>query len=137
MQFWLLKSEPSEYSWQEMEKGKVAKWDGVCNYQAQSYMRAMKLGDSAFFYHTGKEKAVFGIVEVFKEYYLINDSKFGLVDVKFSKPLSNQVTLSDIKQNPLLKNMTMLKQPRLSVSQVSEAEWNEIIRMSDVRSKYS
>jgi predicted RNA-binding protein with PUA-like domain len=131
MQFWLLKSEPSEYSWQEMEKEKVAQWDGVCNYQAQSYMRAMKLGDPAFFYHTGKEKAVFGIVEVFKEYYRVNGSKFGLVDVKFYKPLSNQVTLSDIKQNPLLKNMAMLKQPRLSVSPVSEAEWNEIIRMSE------
>ncbi|MGL9731538.1 MAG: EVE domain-containing protein [Wolbachia sp.] len=131
MQFWLLKSEPSEYSWQEMEKEKVTKWDGVCNYQARSYMRAMKLGDSAFFYHTGKEKGVFGIVEVFKEYYLVNDSKFGLVDVKFSKPLSNQITLSDIKRNTLLKNMAILKQPRLSVSSVSAAEWNEIIRMSE------
>ncbi|MGL9717893.1 MAG: EVE domain-containing protein [Wolbachia sp.] len=131
MQFWLLKSEPSEYSWQKMEKEKVVEWDGVCNYQAQSYMRAMELGDFAFFYHTGKEKAVFGIVEVFKEYYHINDSKFGLVDVKFSKSLSNQVTLSDVKENPLLKNMAMLKQPRLSVSPVSEDEWNEIIRMSE------
>jgi predicted RNA-binding protein with PUA-like domain len=131
MQFWLLKSEPSEYSWREMKKEKVAKWGGVCNYQAQSYIRTMKLGNSAFFYHTGKEKAVFGIVEVFKEYYLVNDSKFGLVDVKFSKPLSNQVALSDIKQNPLLKNMAMLKQPRLSVSPILEAEWNEIIRMSE------
>ncbi|MCA4774080.1 EVE domain-containing protein [Wolbachia endosymbiont of Mansonella perstans] len=131
MQFWLLKSEPSEYSWQEMEKEKLVKWDGVHNYQAQSYMRAMKLGDSAFFYHTGKEKAVFGIVEVLKEYYLVNNCKFGLVDVKFSKPLSNQVTLSDIRRNPLLKNMAMLKQPRLSVSPISEAEWNEIIRMSE------
>ncbi|MEY2393078.1 EVE domain-containing protein [Wolbachia endosymbiont of Tettigetta isshikii] len=131
MQFWLLKSEPSEYSWQEMEKEKVAKWDGVCNYQAQSYMRAMKLGDSAFFYYTGKEKVIFGIIEVFKEYYRVNGSKFGLIDVKFSKPLSNQVTLSDIKRNPLLTNMAILKQPRLSVSPVSEAEWNEIIRMSE------
>ncbi|MGL9718009.1 MAG: EVE domain-containing protein [Wolbachia sp.] len=131
MQFWLLKSEPSEYSWQEMEKEKVAKWDGVCNYQAQGYMRAMKLGDSAFFCHTGKEKVIFGIIEVFKEYCRVNGSKFGLVDVKFSKPLSNQVTLSDIKRNPLLKNMAILKQPRLSVSPVSEAEWNEIIRMSE------
>ncbi|MDM8335486.1 EVE domain-containing protein [Wolbachia pipientis] len=132
MQFWLLKSEPGEYSWQEIRKDKIVKWDGVCNYQAQNYMKAMKLGDFAFFYHTGKEKAVFGIVEVFKEYYHVSDHKFGLVDVRFFKPLNNQVMLNDIKQNPLLKNMAILKQPRLSISPVSEAEWNEIIRMSDV-----
>ncbi|MDR2831362.1 MAG: EVE domain-containing protein [Rickettsiales bacterium] len=131
MHFWLLKSEPSEYSWQKMEKEQVAQWDGVCNYQAQNYMKIMKLGDPAFFYHTGKEKAILGIVEVFKGYYHADDLKFGLVDVKFSKPLNNQVTLNDIKQNPLLKNMAILKQPRLSVSPVLEIEWNEIIRMSE------
>lgn len=131
MQFWLLKSEPSEYSWQKMEKEQVVQWDGVCNYQAQNYMRAMKLRDLAFFYHTGKERAIFGIVEVLKEYYKIDDSKFGLVNVKFLKSLNNQVMLNNIKQNPLLKNMTTLKQSRLSVSPVSEVEWNEIIRMSE------
>lgn len=132
MQFWLLKSEPSEYSWQKMEKEQVTQWNGVCNYQAQNYMRAMKLGDLAFFYHTGKERVILGIVEVLKEYYHVYNSKFGLVNVKLLKPLSNQVTLNSIKQNPLLKNMVILKQSRLSVSPVLEAEWNEIIRMSDV-----
>lgn len=132
MQFWLLKSEPSEYSWQKMEKEQVTQWNGVCNYQAQNYMRAMKLGDLAFFYHTGKERVILGIVEVLKEYYHVYNSKFGLVNVKLLKPLSNQVTLNSIKQNPLLKNMAILKQSRLSVSPVLEAEWNEIIRMSDV-----
>lgn len=131
MQFWLLKSEPSEYSWQKMEIEKVAMWDGVHNYQAQNYMKAMKIGDHAFFYHTGKEKAILGIVEIFKEYYHANDPKFGLVDVKFLKSLNQQVTLNDIKQNPLLKNMLILKQSRLSVSLLSEIEWNEIIRMSE------
>ncbi|WCR58125.1 EVE domain-containing protein [Wolbachia endosymbiont of Ctenocephalides felis wCfeJ] len=131
MQFWLLKSEPDEYSWQKIAEEEIVEWDGVRNYQAQNYMRAMKLGDFAFFYHTGKEKAIFGIVEVFKEYYHVNDSKFGLIDVKFFKSLSNQVTLNDIKKNPLLKNMAMLKQPRLSVSPVSEGEWNEIIGMGE------
>ncbi|QOD38488.1 EVE domain-containing protein [Candidatus Wolbachia massiliensis] len=130
MQFWLLKSEPSEYSWQKMEREQVVGWDGVHNYQAQNYMKAMKLGDFAFFYHTGKEKAILGIVEVFKEYYHVDDFKFGLVDVKLSKPLNNQVTLSNIRQNSLLKDMLILKQPRLSVSPVLKAEWNEIIRMS-------
>ncbi|MFV1011050.1 EVE domain-containing protein [Wolbachia endosymbiont of Nasonia vitripennis] len=132
MQFWLLKSEPSEYSWQKMGKEQVTQWNGVCNYQAQNYMRAMKLGDLAFFYHTGKERVILGIVEVLKEYYHVYNSKFGLVNVKLLKPLSNQVTLNSIKQNPLLKNMVILKQSRLSVSPVLEAEWNEIIRMSDV-----
>lgn len=130
MQFWLLKSEPSEYSWQKMEIEKVAAWDGVRNYQAQNYMKAMKIGDHAFFYHTGKEKAILGIVEIFKEYYYADDPQFGLVNVKFLKSLNQQVTLSDIKQNPLLKNMLILKQSRLSVSLLSEIEWNEIIRMS-------
>ncbi|APR98456.1 EVE domain-containing protein [Wolbachia endosymbiont of Folsomia candida] len=130
MQLWLLKSEPSDYSWQKMAVDKVADWNGVCNYQAQNYMKTMKLGDFAFFYHTGKEKAILGIVEVSKEYYHADHPKFGLVDVKFSRPLSNQVALYDIKQNPLLKDMSILKQPRLSVSPVSEIEWNEIIRMS-------
>lgn len=131
MQFWLLKSEPSEYSWQKMEKEQVTQWNGVCNYQAQNYMRAMKLGDLAFFYHTGKERVILGIVEVLKEYYYVYNSKFGLVNVKLLKPLNNQVTLSSIKQNPLLKNMVILKQSRLSVSPVLETEWNEIIRMSE------
>lgn len=115
-----------------MEKEQVVEWDGVRNYQAQNYMKIMKVSDLAFFYHTGKEKAILGIVEVFKGYYHINDPKFGLVNVKFLKPLNNQVTLSNIKQNPLLKNMAILKQPRLSIAPVSEIEWNEIIRMSDV-----
>ncbi|WP_250296053.1 EVE domain-containing protein [Wolbachia endosymbiont of Oedothorax gibbosus] len=131
MQLWLLKSEPSEYSWQKMEKEQVVEWDGVRNYQAQNYMKIMKVSDLAFFYHTGKEKAILGIVEVFKGYYHINDPKFGLVNVKFLKPLNNQVTLNNIKQNSLLKNMAILKQPRLSVSPVSEIEWNEVIRMSE------
>ena len=87
---------------------------------------------SCVFLSYSKEKAILGIVEVFKEYYHVNDPKFGLVNVKFLKPLNNQVTLNNIKQNPLLKNMTILKQPRLSIAPVSEIEWNEIIRMSDV-----
>ena len=114
-----------------MEKEHVAPWDGVHNYQAQNNMKVMKLGDLAFFYHTGKEKSIVGIVEVSKEFYHDDDPKFGQVDVKFFKPINNQVTLSDIKENPLLVNMAMLKQPRLSVSSVSEKEWNEIMRMSE------
>ncbi|XP_044729204.1 thymocyte nuclear protein 1-like [Chrysoperla carnea] len=135
MQYWLFKSEPSAYSWQQMEKEKVTKWDGVRNYQAQKYMKTMKVGDLGFFYHSVKGKAIVGIVEVCKEHYCDDGSKFGQVDVKFSKPLSNHVQLSDLKQNSLLKNMAMLKQSRLSVSPVSENEWDEIIRMSKCESE--
>ncbi|MDN5247612.1 MAG: EVE domain-containing protein [Wolbachia endosymbiont of Tyrophagus putrescentiae] len=125
MHFWLLKSEPSEYSWQKMECDQAVPWDGVRNHQAQNYMKNMKVGDLAFFYHTGKEKAVVGIVEILKEYY-----SNSLVDVKYLRSLNNKVTLQNIKQNLFLKDMHILKQPRLSISPVSEIEWNEIIKMS-------
>lgn len=88
----------------------------------------MKLGDFAFLYHTSKEKAT----EVFKEYPHVSGSRFGLVDVKFSKPLLSQVTLSDVKRSLLLENIVILKQARLSIFPVSEIKWNEIVKMSDV-----
>lgn len=130
MHFWLLKSEPSEYSWQKMENDQITPWSGVRNHQAQNYMKRMKIGDNAFFYHTGKEKAVVGIVEIIREYYYADDLKFGLVDVKFLRSLNSQVRLQDIKKNQILTSMAILKQNRLSVSLVLEAEWDEIIRMS-------
>ncbi|CAG9857210.1 unnamed protein product [Phyllotreta striolata] len=130
MQYWLLKSEPSTYSWETMVKDVVTPWDGVKNHQAQKYMKSMKLGDQAFFYHSVSEKAIQGIVEICKEYYYADDPKFGMMDVKFVKSLSNKVTLSDIKSNSLLQNMPVVKQSRLSVSPVTESEWNEIINMS-------
>lgn len=131
MKYWLFKSEPSEYSWQKMEEDKTVEWDGVRNHQAQNFMKTMQTGDLGFFYHSIKDKAICGIVEVHKEHYYTSDPKFGMVDVKCVKPLKNQVTLKDLKENPLLKNMKMLKQSRLSVSPVTEDEWNEIIRMSE------
>lgn len=131
MHFWFLKSEPSEYSWQRMKNDQVTSWSGVCNYQAQSYMKKMKENDLAFFYHTGKEKAIVGVVAVCKEYYYADDSKFGVIDVKFFQTLNNHVTLQGIKQNLLLKNMVILRQPRLSVSPVMKVEWNEIVRISE------
>lgn len=130
MHFWLLKSEPSEYSWQKMENDQITPCSGVRNHQAQNYMKRMKIGDNAFFYHTGKEKAVVGIVEIIREYYYADDLKFGLVDVKFLRSLNSQVRLQDIKKNQILTSMAILKQNRLSVSLVLEAEWDEIIRMS-------
>ncbi|WP_333024005.1 EVE domain-containing protein [Wolbachia endosymbiont of Pentidionis agamae] len=130
MQFWLFKSEPSKFSIYNMETDKVTSWDGVHNYQAQNYIKIMKLGDLAFFYHTENEKSIVGIVKVQKECYFTNNSKFGLIDVEFSKMLKNSVTLANVRKNVLLKDMRMLKQPRLSISPVLQNEWDEIIRMS-------
>lgn len=131
MKYWLIKSEPSSYSWQDLEKEKVTKWDGVRNYQAQNNMKAMKVGDLALFYHSIKDKAAVGIAEVCKEHYMADDPKFGQVDVKFYKPLKKAVTLQDMKTNSRLKELKMLKQSRLSVSEVDENEWCEIMNMAE------
>lgn len=131
MRYWLIKSEPSTYSWQDLEKEKLTKWDGVRNYQAQNNMKAMKIGDLALFYHSIKEKAVVGIAQVSKEHYMDNDPKFGQVDVKFYKPLKRPVTLQNMKENDRLKNLKMIKQSRLSVSEVDEDEWCTIMEMAE------
>lgn len=130
MQYWLMKSEPGEYSWAMLEKDGTTAWDGVRNYQAQNFMKQMKVGDKAFFYHSVSEKRICGIVEICKEFYKTTDPKFGMVDVQFYKPLENRVTLADLKENAELKGMIMLKQSRLSVSPVTEEEWDAIMKMS-------
>uniref|UniRef100_U5EUE7 Thymocyte nuclear protein 1 n=1 Tax=Corethrella appendiculata TaxID=1370023 RepID=U5EUE7_9DIPT len=131
MQYWLLKTEPEEYSWEHLKKEKIGKWDGVANAQAQKNLKSMKLGDLAFFYHTGKEKAIVGIVEICKEFYLPNkSSKLGQVDVKPYDAFEKSVTLAAIKENASLKTMKILRQPRLSVSTITESEFEEILRMS-------
>ncbi|XP_055387575.1 thymocyte nuclear protein 1-like [Condylostylus longicornis] len=132
MAFWMVKSEPEEYSINKMKEEQIGKWDGVKNYQAQKYMKTMKVGDQALFYHTGKERAVVGIVKVFKEYYYDDDPKFGLVDFEFYKIFNKKVNLRDIKVNSHLTNMTIIKQPRLSISSISEEEFNEIVRLSEI-----
>lgn len=113
-----------------MESEQITSWDGVRNYQAQKFMKSMKIGDKAFFYHSVTGKEIVGIVEIIKEHYLASDPKFGMVDVKFVKPLENPVTLQMLKSNPSLKDLLMLKQSRLSVSPVTEDCWHEIIKMS-------
>ncbi len=130
MQFWFLKVEPSIYPWENMVEDRITNWDGIYNYQAQKYMRSMKLGNLAFFYHTEKEKAIVGIVKVCREYYCNNDAKFGIVDVEYVESLSNKVTLAQIKQNLDLQEMLILKQPRLSVSPILQKEWDIILQMS-------
>ncbi|XGA08119.1 MAG: EVE domain-containing protein [Wolbachia endosymbiont of Xenopsylla cheopis] len=130
MQFWLLKVEPSVYPWENMIKDKITNWDGVHNHQAQKYMKSMKVDDLAFFYHTEKEKAIVGIVKIHNEYYCNDNTRFGVIDVEYFKPLEKRVTLEQIKQNTNLQNMLILKQPRLSVSSILQREWDTILQMS-------
>ena len=114
-----------------VKKG-VQHWDGVRNYQASNNMKAMKKGDRAFFYHSNEGKEIVGIVEVVREYYpdpSDETGRFGMVDFKAVKPLKTAVTLAQIKTTPALRDMALLKQSRLSVSPVTEKEWNHILKM--------
>ena len=133
MKYWLLKSEPNTWSWDNQVREGASMWDGVRNYQARNNLKKMKKGDQAFFYHSVSEKSVVGIVKVVKEYY--NDptdetKRFVVVDVKAIKKLKNSVSLNEIKLNKKLKNIALVKQSRLSVMPITNIEWNEIINLS-------
>ena len=134
MAYWLFKSEPSSWSW-EMQKKKGDKgqeWDGVRNYQARNNMRAMKVGDLGFFYHSVKETSVVGIVEVCGLAHpdsTTDDPRWECVDIRAVKDMPKAVTLADIKANPKLEEMILVNNSRLSVQPVSKAEWVEICRM--------
>ena len=134
MAYWLFKSEPSSWSWDDQVAAgaKGTTWNGVRNHQAKQNLMAMKRGDQGFFYHSNEGKAVVGIVEVIKEYYpdpTDATGKFGMVDIKAVKPLSRPVTLDAIKAEPRLKDMVLVNNSRLSVQPVTEAEWALICRM--------
>lgn len=132
MAYWLMKSEPGAWSWDDQVRDGVAEWDGVRNHQASNNMKAMKTGDRAFFYHSVNEKRVVGIVQVVKEYYPDpSDPKgrFGMVDVKALKPFKRPVTLADIKAEPRLAELSLIKQSRLSVMPIGDEEWSLICAM--------
>ncbi len=138
MNHWLFKTEPEAFSW-EMQKQRGAKgepWSGVRNFAAAKHMKAMKKGDLGFFYHTGDEKQIVGIVEVIAEYKpdpTDEAGKFGLVDVKAVKDVPKPVTLADVKADPKLKGMVLVREPRLSVQPVTEAEWKHICKLGGVK----
>jgi len=138
MAYWLFKTEPDTFSW-DMQKKRGAKgepWSGVRNFAAAKHMKAMKKGDLGFFYHTGEEKQIVGIVEVIAEYKpdpTDETGKFGLVDVKAVKDVPKPVTLADVKADPKLKTMVLTREPRLSVQPVSEAEWKHICKLGGVK----
>ena len=134
MAYWLLKTEPDEYSWDDQVKrgAKGEAWSGVRNFTARANLKAMKKGDRAFFYHTGDEKQIVGIVEVIRESYKDpTDPKgvFLMVDIKAVEPVPKPVTLAAIKAEPKLKDMVLTKYPRLSVQPVSPEEWKLVCKM--------
>lgn len=132
MAYWLMKTEPGAWSWDDQVKAGTAEWDGVRNYQAANNMKAMKNGDRAFFYHSVNEKRVVGIVEVVREYYpdpSDASGRFGMVDVKALRPLEAPVTLAQIKAEPRLADLALIRQSRLSVMPIPDAAWGLICRM--------
>ena len=138
MNFWLFKSEPNTWSWDDqVKKGAIGEhWDGVRNYQASNNMKKMKIGDLGFFYHSVKERRIIGIVKVIKEYYPDHTDKkkiFGMVDLIAVKKLNEFVTLDQIKNTKELLNMPLVKQSRLSVSPVSKNEWELILKLGNTK----
>ncbi len=138
MACWLVKSEPGTWSWDDQVKAKVTGWDGVRNHQAANNMKAMALGDLCFFYHSVNEKQIVGIVEVVKLYRpdpSDASGRFGMVDVKAVKPFVRPVTLAEIKAEPRLKDLALVRQSRLSVLPVSKEEWALICKMGQTPTK--
>jgi predicted RNA-binding protein with PUA-like domain len=134
MAHWLLKTEPSAFSWEDQVRSgqRGEPWTGVRNHTAQRNLRAMKVGDLAFFYHSGDEKRILGIVEVIREAYADPTdptAKFVVVDVKAVGPLRRPVTLAEIKADPRLAEMVLVRHSRLSVQPVTATEWRTVARM--------
>ena len=133
MNYWLLKSEPSTWSWDDQSKVKKEMWDGVRNYQARNNLMKMKKGDLCFFYHSVNEKKIVGIVKVVKEHYpdpTDKTNKFVVVDIKTKKKLKNSVSLKQIKSQKKLSHLALIKQNRLSVMPIDEESWYLINKMA-------
>ena len=135
MAHWLFKTEPNTWGWDDqVAKGDIGEeWDGVRNYQARNFMREMKLGDLGFFYHSVNEKRIVGIVEVCAEIHpdsTTDDPRWECVDIRAVRAMKNPVTLDMIKDDPRLAEMVLVKNSRLSVQPVTEAEWNIVLELA-------
>ena len=133
MNHWLVKSEPGCWSWADHVNKGVEPWDGVRNHQAAKYLKEMEVGDQVFFYHSVNEKKVVGVLEVVREAYIDPTDptgRFVAVDFKALMPVNTPVSLADIKANPALEDMPLLRQSRLSVCPVTQAQWDEIVHMA-------
>lgn len=135
MAYWLLKSDPDTWSWEDQVKEGVDYWDGVRNPQAANNLKAMKKGDRAFFYHSQKEKAIRGVVEIVREHYPDPTDPTGrhvAVDVKPVKAVKKPVTLDEIKADPRLSQIALVRQSRLSVMPIDAASWKLICAMAGI-----
>lgn len=133
MAYWLVKSEPHKYAWDDLVRDGRTIWDGVRNHTAAINLRAMKIGDRAFFYHSNEGKEIVGIVEIVREHYLDpkdEGGRFPAVDVVPVEALKTPVTLATIKADPLLAEMELIRQSRLSVAPVRAAEWARVLELS-------
>jgi predicted RNA-binding protein with PUA-like domain len=133
MAYWLVKSEPFKYSWDQFVKDKRTMWDGVRNYAARNNLRAMKKGDEVFFYHSNEGLEIVGIAKVVKEHYpdpTATEGDWSVVDLKPVKALKKPVTLATIKADKRLANMQILKLGRLSVTAVTDEEWAIILELA-------
>ena len=136
MNYWLIKSEPFKYSWEQFVKDKKAIWDGVRNYAARNNMRAMKKGDLLFFYHSNEGLAIVGIAKVIKEHYqdpTTEDPAWSVVEIAPFKKLKKPVTLDQIKADKKLAAMQIVKLSRLSVSAVKQEEFDHILALSETK----
>ena len=135
MKYWLLKSEPKTWSWNDQIKEKITMWDGVRNYQARNNLMSMQINDLCFFYHSVNEKKIVGIVSVTKEYYTDptdKTKKFVAVDVKTKKSLKNPITLKQIKKEKKLSHLALVKQSRLSVMPIDKISWRLICKLGGI-----
>ena len=137
MKYWLLKTEPEQWSWEQQVSSGIegAEWNGVRNFQAAKNLKKMKIGDKCFFYHTGKEKKIVGIVEIVKEHFLDKTDKthkFVSVIVKTLIPFKKTVKLQKIKKNRVFNDFSLVKQSRLSVMGVDLKYWKKICKMGKV-----
>ncbi len=136
MAYWLMKSEPGEYSWDDLVAEGADYWDGVRNHQASNNMKAMKLGDQCFFYHSVKGREIVGIMAVVREYYPDHtdaSGRFGMVDVKALRPFEKPVTLAQIKADPRFAEIALVRQSRLSVMPISAKHWKALCAMGGVK----
>ena len=132
MQYWLIKTEPSTWSWQDQVAQKTTFWNGVRNYQASNNLKAMKIGDLCFFYHSVSDRQIIGIVEVTRLYYpdpSDEAGRFGMVDVTAVKPFKKPVSLEEIKAEPRLAHLSLVRQSRLSVMSIDNDAWHLILAM--------
>ncbi|MFZ2782888.1 MAG: EVE domain-containing protein [Sediminibacterium sp.] len=136
MNYWLIKSEPFKYSWDQFEKDKQTFWDGVRNYQARNNLKAMKKGDLAFWYHSNEGMEIVGIAKVAKEFYQdpsTDDPAWVVVDFKPHKKLQKPVSLATVKADKRLANMALVRLGRLSVQPVTPAEWAIVMELAEVK----